>query len=103
MNERHDSPPKVKLLRLLTPTERDVAVYLTRGIRTKAIAQLMSVQPGTIKVHIKSIYAKCGLSGVNANGWDGCILLTRAAMNGELDLGGPALGEGIIVIGEMTL
>lgn len=44
----------------LTPREQDVAVLLARGLSDKEIAEQLSLQVGTVKVHVKSLLRKFG-------------------------------------------
>lgn len=46
----------------LTPRERDVAVALaTTGGTNKEIARAIGMSPGTVKIHMGRIMAKCGV------------------------------------------
>jgi two-component system nitrate/nitrite response regulator NarL len=45
---------------VLTPREHEVAGLLARGHSDKAIAHELSLQVGTVKVHVKSILRKFG-------------------------------------------
>lgn len=42
----------------LTPREQDVAALLARGLSDKEIADQLSLQVGTVKVHVKSLLRK---------------------------------------------
>lgn len=42
----------------LTPRELDVLTLLTRGMRNKAVAQHLGITPGTVKSHVKHVFAK---------------------------------------------
>lgn len=42
----------------LTPREQDVAALLARGLSDKEIAEHLSLQVGTVKVHVKSLLRK---------------------------------------------
>lgn len=42
----------------LTPREQDVAALLARGLSDKEIAEQLSLQVGTVKVHVKSLLRK---------------------------------------------
>lgn len=44
----------------LTPREQDVAGLLARGLSDKEIADQLSLQVGTVKVHVKSLLRKFG-------------------------------------------
>lgn len=44
--------------RPLTPREQDVAALLARGLSDKEIAEQLSLQVGTVKVHVKSLLRK---------------------------------------------
>lgn len=47
----------------LTPTEARVAIALASGIQVRAIAAHLEVQPNTVRVHLKAIYAKTHTTG----------------------------------------
>lgn len=47
----------------LTPTEARVAIALASGIQVRAIARELDVQPNTVRVHLKAIYAKTHTTG----------------------------------------
>jgi PAS domain S-box-containing protein len=51
----------------LTPTELQVANLVKHGKTTKEIAELMTLAPGTISIHRKSIRKKLGISQHNVN------------------------------------
>jgi DNA-binding NarL/FixJ family response regulator len=42
----------------MTPREQDVAALLARGLSDKEIADHLSLQVGTVKVHVKSLLRK---------------------------------------------
>lgn len=46
----------------LTPREQDVAALLAQGFADKEIAEKLSLQTGTVKVHVKSILRKFSTS-----------------------------------------
>ena len=46
----------------LTARERDIGRLVLRGHSAKAIAARLDIAPGTVRTHIKSIYAKLGVS-----------------------------------------
>ncbi|NUH65066.1 helix-turn-helix transcriptional regulator [Sulfitobacter sp. S0837] len=47
----------------LTPAERDVAVFLIKGLNTRAIAEMRGTSEGTIKAQTNAIYRKAGVAG----------------------------------------
>ena len=47
----------------LTPSERDVALLVLKGIDNEAIAQMRGTAPGTVRAQCTSIYAKAGVDG----------------------------------------
>jgi len=47
----------------LTPAERDVAVFLIKGLSTRAIAEMRGTSEGTIKAQTNAIYRKAGVAG----------------------------------------
>ena len=50
----------------LTPTERDVALFMIKGMTIAEIAALRASAEGTIKSHLNAIYRKAGVSGRGA-------------------------------------
>jgi DNA-binding NarL/FixJ family response regulator len=46
----------------LTPREVDVIELITQGLRNKEIAASLGISEGTVQVHVKSIFAKFGVS-----------------------------------------
>lgn len=55
-----------KLIKL-TPAEIQVANLVKQGMRTKEIAEVLNLSPGTINIHRKNIRRKLGLTGQGAN------------------------------------
>lgn len=47
----------------LTPSERDVAFFMLRGLSNGEIAQLRNTSEGTIKAQSTAVFRKAGLSG----------------------------------------
>ncbi|WP_339636068.1 helix-turn-helix transcriptional regulator [uncultured Sulfitobacter sp.] len=47
----------------LTPAERDVAVFLVKGLSTRDIADLRGTSEGTIKAQTNAIYRKAAVTG----------------------------------------
>lgn len=47
----------------LTPAERDVALFLVKGLSTKEVAELRGTSEGTIKAQTNAIYRKAGVAG----------------------------------------
>jgi DNA-binding NarL/FixJ family response regulator len=44
----------------LSPAERDVAMFLVKGLNTAEIAEMRGSAEGTIKAHLNAIYRKSG-------------------------------------------
>ena len=47
----------------LTPRELDVVRLVARGLRNKEIAEQLEITPGTVKIHLHSIYEKLQIGG----------------------------------------
>ncbi|RMF36335.1 MAG: LuxR family transcriptional regulator [Alphaproteobacteria bacterium] len=47
----------------LTPSERDVALFILKGLDNDAIAQMRGTAPSTVRVQAARVYAKAGVSG----------------------------------------
>ncbi len=47
----------------LTPAEYDVALFLVKGVSTRAIADMRGTSEGTIKAQTNAIYRKAGVAG----------------------------------------
>ena len=47
----------------LTPAERDVALFLTKGLNTRDIAEMRGTSEGTVKAQTNAIYRKAGVTG----------------------------------------
>ncbi len=47
----------------LTPSEREVAILLIKGLSVSEIARIRNARPGTIKSQSNAIYRKAGLKG----------------------------------------
>ena len=47
----------------LTPAERDVALFLTKGLSTREIAGLRGTSEGTVKAQTNAIYRKADVAG----------------------------------------
>jgi DNA-binding CsgD family transcriptional regulator len=48
---------------VLTPAERDVALFAIKGLSTSEIAQLRQTSEGTVKAQTAAIYRKAGVTG----------------------------------------
>ena len=46
----------------LTPTEREVVLLVSQGMRNDATARRLFIAPGTVKVHLSYIFAKLGIA-----------------------------------------
>jgi DNA-binding NarL/FixJ family response regulator len=42
----------------LTPREQQIARLVCQGLRNGSIARRLSIQPGTVKTHVRNIYRK---------------------------------------------
>jgi DNA-binding CsgD family transcriptional regulator len=47
----------------LTPAERDVALFLVKGLSTREIAELRGTSEGTVKAQTNAIYRKAAVAG----------------------------------------
>ncbi len=47
----------------LTPAERDVAVFLVKGLSTRDIAELRGTSEGIVKAQTNAIYRKASVTG----------------------------------------
>jgi DNA-binding NarL/FixJ family response regulator len=50
------------LLQALTPREVEVSRLAADGLRSRAIGDELGISPGTVKLHLHSIYGKLGIS-----------------------------------------
>jgi DNA-binding NarL/FixJ family response regulator len=50
------------LLQALTPREVEVSRLAADGLRSRAIGDALGISPGTVKLHLHSIYGKLGIS-----------------------------------------
>ena len=53
---------KEDLLALLTSREREILDHLARGQSNKSIARALDISPDTVKLHVRHILGKLGLS-----------------------------------------
>jgi DNA-binding NarL/FixJ family response regulator len=51
-----------RVLRLLTPREAEVSRLAALGLRSKEIGQTLGISPGTVKLHLHSIYNKLDIA-----------------------------------------
>jgi DNA-binding CsgD family transcriptional regulator len=56
------SPEDLHLLDSLTPREREVFALLPYGHTNAALAKLLEIAPGTVKIHVERILSKLGLN-----------------------------------------
>lgn len=47
----------------LTSREREVVTLVEKGLRNRDIAQVLGIQTGTVKIHLKHIFEKTGVRG----------------------------------------
>lgn len=66
----------------LTPREREIVKHVCAGRRNKEIAELLSITPGTVKVHLMHIFEKTGVKD-----------RFELAVHGRRLLGGDELAE----------
>lgn len=60
------SPPSRRTTRRSTAlTRREIQILrmLAEGLRNRVIAERLSISEGTVKVHLRHIYGKVGVSG----------------------------------------
>jgi DNA-binding NarL/FixJ family response regulator len=55
------APPAKTADALLTPRQRDVFDLIVRGMSNKEIARSLQLAEGTVKIHIKALFAKLGV------------------------------------------
>jgi DNA-binding NarL/FixJ family response regulator len=47
----------------LTSREREIVALVEKGLRNRDIAQVLGIQTGTVKIHLKHIFEKTGVRG----------------------------------------
>jgi DNA-binding CsgD family transcriptional regulator len=45
----------------LTPREREILSWITRGLTNSEIAETLWIAPNTVRTHLENIYAKLGV------------------------------------------
>jgi DNA-binding NarL/FixJ family response regulator len=75
MNEKKDSTNNTVLL---TPAEKDIVIYITRGLTTKEIAGAKNLSVHTVMTHRKNIFRKLAINNVSE-------LMMYAMKNGLID------------------
>jgi DNA-binding NarL/FixJ family response regulator len=50
-----------RLQNLLTPREREVALFVAQGLSNKQIARKVNISEGTVKIHLHKTYQKLGV------------------------------------------
>lgn len=50
-----------KIEAVLTPRQRDVFNLIVQGLSNKEIARRLQLAEGTVKIHIKALFAKLGV------------------------------------------
>ena len=60
---RDGSNPYEVVLSKLTKREREIAILLRDGLKTRDIADRLCISPNTLRNHVSSIYHKLGVSG----------------------------------------
>jgi RNA polymerase sigma factor (sigma-70 family) len=73
-----------KMLRVLTPREREIIRLVAEGLSNKEIARQLNVSPGTVKVHLHNIFQKLEIS--NRTVLATIALLQRSTGFGTLSL-----------------
>jgi VCBS repeat-containing protein len=73
-----------KMLRVLTPREREIIRLVAEGLSNKEIARKLNVSPGTVKVHLYNIFQKLEIS--NRTVLATIALLQRSTGFGTLSL-----------------
>jgi two-component system nitrate/nitrite response regulator NarL len=64
------APPPMQDVALLTGREREVLHQIARGLSNRGIAHALGIAEGTVKVHVKNVLKKLGISSrVNAAVW----------------------------------
>lgn len=53
--------PEPSAFEALTEREKEIAAFIKRGMRNRAIADLCGLSEGTVKVHLHSIFQKLGV------------------------------------------
>jgi DNA-binding NarL/FixJ family response regulator len=46
--------------KVLSPREREIALLVGRGLSNKDVARELGLSPGTVKIHLHSIFMKLG-------------------------------------------
>jgi two-component system nitrate/nitrite response regulator NarL len=46
--------------KILSPREREIALLVSRGLSNKDVARELGLSPGTVKIHLHSIFMKLG-------------------------------------------
>lgn len=58
-----DSKPEdIGRTRNLTAREREIAIFVARGLPNKTVARMANISEGTVKIHLYNIYQKLGIS-----------------------------------------
>ncbi|WP_108516465.1 LuxR C-terminal-related transcriptional regulator [Bradyrhizobium algeriense] len=73
-----------KMLRVLTPREREIIRLVAEGLSNKEIARQLNVSPGTVKVHLYNVFQKLEVS--NRTVLATIALLQRSTGFGTLSL-----------------
>lgn len=55
------TPAAPKIDPILTPRQRDVFELIVQGMSNKEIARALELAEGTVKIHIKALFAKLGV------------------------------------------
>jgi DNA-binding NarL/FixJ family response regulator len=55
-----NSAPRAAVGFRITPREKEIVELVCRGLKNKEIAEVMSITPGTVKVHLMHIFEKTG-------------------------------------------
>lgn len=74
------APPPMRDIALLTGREREVLHHISRGLSNRAIAHALGIAEGTVKVHVRGVLKKLGISSrVSAAVWAASFRHARPA------------------------
>ena len=88
---RTSAPRSAAGLRI-TPREREIVELVCRGLKNKEIAEVMSITPGTVKVHLMHIFEKTGARDRFQLALQGQQILSSVGSDSSKSLAGVAAG-----------